>query len=284
MPSRRASGIPPAGRQFGEPDPPAGERAFQDPPADPADGRQGARPDRGQQFGGLADRQQGAEGRVARLGQVGERGPGEPFHIDRSRHLRTGRSRRRRRAARRRSTARRGSTARRRRAGHLRTPSHRPSAAWQSSRAGHGAQARSAMVQATRMTLTTPRAVIRPCSSERSSTASEPGAGGQVRRSSDPGTSPLSRHGVSRSPAGRPLPGLGHPQRHGPARLGEALVAQQFPAADRLELDLHVNPVEGRTAGEQAQVPAAGDRAAAAALPGARHPRARARVRGQGPA
>ena len=33
-------------------------------------------------------------------------------------------------------------------------------------------------------------------SRERSSTASEPGAGGQVRRSADPGTSPLSRHGV----------------------------------------------------------------------------------------
>src|SRR5580704_15236390 len=165
-------------RQAGQPDSPAAKRAFERRPARRAVAAsrtgpgQHVRLDRGQYLGRLADPEQGAERGIAGLGQVGERGPGQLFLAELDR---------------------RGGLA------HRRTPSHRPSAVAQSSLVGRGRPARSAMVHATRMTLTTPRAVITPRSRERSSTVSEPGAGGQVRRSSDPGTSAFRRHGVPRS-------------------------------------------------------------------------------------
>jgi len=53
------------------------ERAFEHRAARLADPRQCAPHDHGQHLSGLADREQGAEGGVTGLGQVGERGPSQ---------------------------------------------------------------------------------------------------------------------------------------------------------------------------------------------------------------
>lgn len=86
---------------------------------------------------------------------------------------------------------------------------------------GRSRPARSAIVHATRSTLSRPRAVSRPRSMSRSAAASAPDATGQRVRSSWPGTSQLTLHGVpcnrAAARSSRPVP---VPRRLPSARLG----------------------------------------------------------------
>ena len=84
---------------------------------------------------------------------------------------------------------------------HRPPPATAPARSWSRSTVGRATPARSASVQATRITLSTPRALISPRSMARSSGASAPGPGAKLRRRSRPGISALSRHGLRRSRA-----------------------------------------------------------------------------------